>query len=59
MPVATDTFKLCLIPFIGISKWISANSANSSETPSISLPTIKHIGKLIFISKIFFDSLVC
>ena len=43
-PVATETFKLCFIPLIGISTWFSDKLANSSETPVTSLPTIKHIG---------------
>ena len=58
-PVATETFRLCLIPRIGISACISAISDNFSDTPVTSFPTIKHTGKFHSISYIGFDFTVC
>ena len=43
-PTATDTLRLCFIPRMGSSTRTSANSDNSSDTPVISFPTIKHKG---------------
>ena len=58
-PVATDTFKLCLIPLIGISACTVAIFESSSETPFTSFPTIKHNGNHQSISYIGFDFTVC